>query len=189
MTGEAVSRQGSTGITGLAAAPIAVLVATLADALRARGACIATAESCTGGLIAGACTDLAGSSDWFDRGFVTYSNAAKTELLGVDAGLIASQGAVSEPVACAMAAGALARSPAALTVAVTGVAGPGGGSAAKPVGLVWLAWSWRDAGGAVQVQALQQHFDGDRAAVRQATVVAALQGLLARVPGLPEVAP
>ena len=103
---------------------VARLVLALADALRARGACIATAESCTGGLIAGACTELAGSSDWFDRGFVTYSNAAKTELLGVDAGLIAAQGAVSEPVARAMAAGALARSPAALTVAVTGDLGP-----------------------------------------------------------------
>ena len=164
---------------------VSSLVATLADRLRAQGALIATAESCTGGLIAGACTALAGSSDWFDRGFVTYSNAAKTELLGVDAGLIDSQGAVSEPVARAMAAGALARSPAALSVAVTGVAGPGGGSAAKPVGMVWLAWAWRDAAGAVQTDALLQHFAGDRAAVRQATVVAALQGLLARAPALP----
>ena len=163
---------------------VARLVLALADALRARGACIATAESCTGGLIAGACTELAGSSDWFDRGFVTYSNAAKTELLGVDAGLIAAQGAVSEPVARAMAAGALARSPAALTVAVTGVAGPGGGSVAKPVGTVWLGWAWRDAAGQVQTDALLQQFDGDRAAVRQATVAVALQGLLARVPAL-----
>ena len=111
------------------------LVAALADALRARGLCIATAESCTGGLIAGACTELAGSSDWFDRGFVTYSNEAKAEMLGVDASLIASQGAVSEPVARAMAGGALARSRADLAVAVTGVAGPGGGSAAKSNGL------------------------------------------------------
>jgi nicotinamide-nucleotide amidase len=160
------------------------VLAALADLLRARGARIATAESCTGGLIAGACTDLAGSSDWFDRGFVTYSNAAKTELLGVDAGLIAAQGAVSEPVARAMATGALLRSPAALTVAVTGVAGPGGGSVAKPVGMVWLAWAWRDPAGALQVDALLQHFAGDRAAVRQATVRVALQGLLARVPAL-----
>ena len=164
---------------------VATLVATLADRLRARGALIATAESCTGGLIAGACTELAGSSDWFDRGFVTYSNAAKTELLGVDAGLIDSQGAVSEPVARTMAAGALLRSSAALTVAVTGVAGPGGGSPAKPVGLVWLAWAWRDAAGAVQTEALRQHFDGDRTAVRQATVAVALQGLLSRAPVLP----
>ncbi|MBC7726963.1 MAG: CinA family protein, partial [Microbacteriaceae bacterium] len=107
------------------------LVAALAELLRARGALMATAESCTGGLIAGACTELAGSSDWFDRGFVTYSNAAKAEMLGVDPGLIAAQGAVSEPVARGMARGALARSPAALPVAATGVAGPGGGSAAK----------------------------------------------------------
>jgi nicotinamide-nucleotide amidase len=171
------------------AAQVAAMVATLADALRARGLCIATAESCTGGLIAGACTDLAGSSDWFDRGFVTYSNAAKTDLLGVDASLIARHGAVSEPVARAMAAGALQRSPAALAVAVTGVAGPGGGSVDKPVGLVWLAWAWRDSGGAVQVDALAQHFDGDRAAVRQATVLAALQGLLARVQAWPQATP
>jgi nicotinamide-nucleotide amidase len=158
------------------------LVAALADALRARGLCIATAESCTGGLIAGACTELAGSSDWFDRGFVTYSNEAKAEMLGVDASLIASQGAVSEPVARAMAGGALARSRADLAVAVTGVAGPGGGSAAKPVGTVWLAWAWRAADGAVETDALLQRFAGDRAAVRQATVVCALQGLLDRLP-------
>ena len=126
---------------------IDTLVSRLADALRARGAMVATAESCTGGLIAGACTELAGSSDWFERGVVSYSNAAKTELLGVDAALIAGHGAVSEPVARAMAAGVLARSAAQLSVAVTGVAGPGGGSAAKPVGTVWLAWAWRDAAG------------------------------------------
>ena len=161
------------------------LVAALADLLRARAALMATAESCTGGLIAAACTELAGSSDWFDRGFVTYSNAAKADLLGVDAGLIASQGAVSEAVARAMAAGALARSLAALAVAVTGVAGPGGGSAAKPVGTVWLAWAWRDGAGTVQVDALLQRFDGDRAAVRQATLVVALQGLLVRARALP----
>jgi nicotinamide-nucleotide amidase len=186
MTDVALPTQGGTEPTAQVATLADALVTMLASALRARRACIATAESCTGGLIASACTDLAGSSDWFDRGFVTYSNAAKTELLGVDVGLIAAQGAVSAPVARAMAAGALARSPAALTVAVTGVAGPGGGSLAKPVGLVWLAWAWRDAAGAVQTDALQQHFAGDRAAVRQATVVAALQGLLSRAQALPE---
>ena len=164
------------------AARVATRVATLADALRARGWRIATAESCTGGLIAAACTDLAGSSDWFDRGFVTYSNQAKTEMLGVDAALIADQGAVSEAVALAMAEGALRRSRADLTVAVTGVAGPGGGSAAKPVGTVWLAWAGRAADGSVQSRAWLQRFDGDRAAVRQATVAAALQGLLDRLP-------
>ena len=164
---------------------IDALVAQLADGLRGSRAMMTSAESCTGGLIAGACTDLAGSSDWFERGFVSYSNAAKTELLGVPAALIEAQGAVSEPVARAMAAGALQRSRAQLAVAVTGVAGPGGGSAAKPVGTVWLAWAWRDAAGVEHTEAQRQHFDGDRAAVRRATIVAALQGLITRLPQLP----
>jgi nicotinamide-nucleotide amidase len=148
----------------------------LADVLRARGLMLATAESCTGGLIAGACTDLSGSSDWFERGFVSYSNAAKTELLGVPATLIEAHGAVSEPVARAMAEGAVARSRAQLSVAVTGVAGPTGGSAEKPVGTVWFGWS-------VAGHSHTEHmrFDGDRAAVRQATVRHALAGLLARL--------
>ena len=157
---------------------VPTLVAALADALRQRGQMVATAESCTGGLIAGACTDLAGSSDWFERGFVSYSNAAKTELLGVPADLIAAHGAVSEPVARAMAAGALQRSHAQRSVAVTGVAGPGGGTATKPVGLVWLAWAQRAADGSITTRARAQHFPGDRAAVRQATIACALQGLL-----------
>jgi nicotinamide-nucleotide amidase len=154
------------------------LVAALADTLRQRRQMIATAESCTGGLIAGACTDLAGSSDWFERGFVSYSNAAKAELLGVPAALITAHGAVSEPVALAMAAGALQRSHAQHAVAVTGVAGPGGGTATKPVGLVWLAWAQRMADGSITTRAQAQHFPGDRAAVRQATIACALQGLL-----------
>ena len=158
--------------------PIPTLVAALADALRQRGQMVATAESCTGGLIAGACTELAGSSDWFERGFVSYSNAAKTELLGVPADLIAAHGAVSEPVARAMAANALQRSHAQRSVAVTGVAGPGGGTATKPVGLVWLAWAQRAADGSITTRARAQHFPGDRAAVRQATIACALQGLL-----------
>ena len=162
------------------------LVATLADGLRARGVCLATAESCTGGLIAAACTDLAGSSDWFERGFVTYSNAAKQDLLGVPEALLDAHGAVSEPVALAMAHGALSRAPVALAVAVTGVAGPGGGSAAKPVGLVWLAWAWRGADGRTHSRAQRQLFTGDRRAVRQATVDAALQGLLDLLPQWPE---
>lgn len=149
------------------------LVETLATALRSRGLMLATAESCTGGLIAAACTDLSGSSDWFERGFVTYANAAKTELLGVPNALIDEHGAVSEPVARAMAAGALLHSRAQLSVAVTGVAGPSGGSADKPVGTVWLAWA-TPAG----VTAECHHFAGDRAAVRQATVKQALAGLL-----------
>jgi nicotinamide-nucleotide amidase len=149
------------------------LVAQLAELLRERQWLMASAESCTGGLIAGACTDMAGSSDWFERGFVTYSNAAKTELLGVDAGLIATHGAVSEPVARAMAAGALAHSPAQVSVAVTGVAGPAGGSAEKPVGTVWFGWSVQG-----QLRSERRRFDGDRAAVRAATVHYALQTLI-----------
>ena len=118
--------------------------AALLAACRARGWMLATAESCTGGLIAAALTAIAGSSDVVDRGFVTYSNEAKMELLGVPGPLIAAHGAVSEPVARAMAEGALARSRATITIAVTGVAGPGGGTVAKPVGLVWfgLAAAW-----------------------------------------------
>jgi nicotinamide-nucleotide amidase len=151
-------------------------VAPLADALRARAWRIASAESCTGGLIAAACTALAGSSDWFERGFITYSNAAKSEQLGVDALLIAQQGAVSESVVRAMAEGALLRSPADLVVAVTGIAGPGGGSADKPVGLVWLATARR--GAATQAERLQ--LGGDRAAVRAHTVQIAFERLLLR---------
>lgn len=150
--------------------------APLADALRARGWRLVTAESCTGGLIAATCTALAGSSDWFDRGFVTYSNAAKADQLGVDEGLIAAHGAVSEPVARAMAEGALARSAADLAVAVTGIAGPGGAVPGKPVGTVWLALSVR--GGVTRAECLQ--FGGDRAAVRAQTVAVALQRVLAR---------
>lgn len=148
-------------------------VLALADALRARGWRIATAESCTGGLIAAACTAVAGSSDWFERGFVTYSNAAKTELLGVDPALVAAHGAVSEPVARAMCEGALAKAPVRLAVAVTGIAGPGGAVPGKPVGTVWVGWG---AAGAVQTRLLQ--LQGDRAAVREQTVAFALQALL-----------
>jgi nicotinamide-nucleotide amidase len=149
------------------------LVSELADALRTRGWRMATAESCTGGMIAAACTDLAGSSDWFERGFVTYSNAAKSDLLGVPDSLIDTHGAVSEPVARAMALGAKANAPVELSVAVTGVAGPGGGSVAKPVGTVWLAWCTAEG-----LWAERCLFAGDRAAVRRATVARALQGLL-----------
>lgn len=157
---------------------IPALVAALANVLRQRGQRIATAESCTGGLIAGACTELAGSSDWFERGIVSYSNAAKTELLGVPEAVIAAHGAVSEPVALAMAAGVLQRAHAQRAVAVTGVAGPGGGTATKPVGLVWLAWAQPGPDGTVSTRAQAHHFPGDRAAVRQATIACALQGLL-----------
>lgn len=134
---------------------------------------LATAESCTGGMIAAACTDLAGSSQWFERGFVTYSNAAKTSMLGVDEALIEAQGAVSEPVARAMAQGALAHSSAQVAVAVTGIAGPSGGSLEKPVGTVW--WAWATPNG---IHAECRLLDGDRAAVRQATTHYALQVLV-----------
>lgn len=155
------------------------LVARLAAALESRRAMMATAESCTGGLIAAACTERAGSSLWFERGFVSYSNDAKRELLGVPQVLLEAHGAVSEPVARAMAEGALKHSRARHAVAVTGVAGPGGGSAAKPVGMVWFAWAQRSHGGdALVVRSAMHRFDGDRAAVRAATVDWALRGLL-----------
>ncbi len=149
----------------------------LAVQLQARGWMMATAESCTGGLIAGACTDLSGSSAWIDCGFVTYSNEAKMAMLGVDAGLLRQHGAVSEPVAAAMATGAVARSRAKAAVAVTGVAGPTGGSKDKPVGTVWFCWNVDG-----QLTTERMRFDGDRAAVRSATVQHALQRLLALLP-------
>jgi nicotinamide-nucleotide amidase len=155
---------------------IPALVEALARELKARGLMMTTAESCTGGLIAGACTEISGSSEWFERGFVTYSNAAKSELLGVPMALIDQHGAVSEPVARAMASGAMSHSPAQLAVAVTGVAGPTGGSAEKPVGTVWFGWATPEG-----VFTEHQRFDGDRAAVRQATVQHALSGLLQRL--------
>ena len=134
-----------------------------------------------GTLIAGACTDLRGSSTRFERGFVTYSNQAKTEMLGVDAALITRDGAVSASVARAMVVGALQRAPVRAAVAVTGVAGPTGGTAAKPVGTIWFGWN---VDGVVSTE--MQRFDGDRAAVRAATVVHALAGLLARLAPSPE---
>jgi nicotinamide-nucleotide amidase len=144
-------------------------LAQISSTLLARGWMLATAESCTGGMIAAACTDLAGSSQWFERGFVSYSNAAKTELLGVPAALIAAHGAVSEPVARAMAEGAVQRSAAQVSVAVTGVAGPTGGTPGKPVGTVWFGWC---VNGATHSELM--HFAGDRAAVRTQTVRYAL---------------
>ncbi len=149
------------------------LCAQLALGLAQRGWMMASAESCTGGLIAAACTDLAGSSVWFERGFVTYSNAAKTDMLGVDAQCITEHGAVSEPVARAMALGAVRHSGAPVAVAVTGIAGPSGGSADKPVGTVWFGWA---VGASVHTQL--QVFAGDRAAVRAAAVRHALRGLV-----------
>jgi nicotinamide-nucleotide amidase len=152
-------------------------VLALGEALRRRGWRLATAESCTGGLIAAACTAVAGSSDWFECGYVSYSNAAKTDLLGVDAALISEHGAVSQAVARAMALGALQRARVELSVAVTGIAGPGGATPGKPVGTVWLAVATRDAAGAEQVEAQRLQLDGDRTAVREQTVRLALQRL------------
>ena len=147
----------------------AAAVQALADTLLRRQWMLAAAESCTGGMMAAACTDLAGSSAWLERGFVTYSNAAKTQMLGVDAQLIAAHGAVSEPVARAMAQGALLHSAGQVALAITGVAGPGGGSEAKPVGTVWFAFA-----GPWGVHSEVQHFGGDRAAVRRAAALHAL---------------
>ncbi len=149
------------------------VVGLLADLMLQKGLFLATAESCTGGMMAAACTDLAGSSAWFERGFVSYSNAAKTQMLGVDAALIEQHGAVSEPVARAMAFGAIRHSAAQVSVAVTGVAGPTGGSAAKPVGSVWFGFSV-----AGQLLSEQRCFSGDRAAVRLATVQHAFKRLI-----------
>lgn len=155
------------------------LVLALGQALRARRWRLATAESCTGGLIAAACTAVPGSSDWFERGLVTYSNAAKSELLGVPRAHFEQHGAVSEPVALAMAQGALRVAPVQLAVAVTGIAGPGGAVPGKPVGTVWLAWAV--AGGPAVARC--HGFDGDRAAVRAQAVQAALAGLLSLAEG------
>jgi nicotinamide-nucleotide amidase len=160
-------------MSSLRSGAVADLVVRLAQVLTARGAMLATAESCTGGLIAAACTDLAGSSAWFERGFVTYSNAAKTDMLGVDPTSIERHGAVSEAVARAMVQGAVARSAARFAIAVTGVAGPGGGTPDKPVGTVWFAWSLDG-----RVHSERLCFGGDRAAVRAATVHHALERLL-----------
>ena len=163
----------------------------LVSLCRARGLTVTTAESCTGGLVAAAITAISGSSEMFERGFVTYSNDAKTELLGVPAGLITAVGAVSEAVARSMAEGALIRAKADLAVSVTGIAGPGGGSAAKPVGTVWLGLAWLHAretqeglpaGGDAPLVGCRTeclHLDGDRAAIRAQTVAIALDRLIA----------
>lgn len=151
-----------------------ILAARLGDALKRRRWMLAVAESCTGGGIAHACTAIPGSSEWFDRGFVTYSNRAKTEMLGVPAELIERHGAVSEQVARAMAHGALQHSHAQIALAVTGIAGPTGGSPSKPVGLVWIALA--DTGS--EISALRYRFSGDRAYVRGQSVLAALRQAL-----------
>ena len=149
----------------------------LAAELSRRNQLLATAESCTGGWLAKVCTDRAGSSGWFERGFVTYSNAAKQELLGVEAETLARHGAVSRETVLEMVAGALSRSHAHWALAISGIAGPGGGSAEKPVGTVWFAWGGPDG----WQLAREAQFEGDRDAIRQQAVATALEVLLQRL--------
>ena len=156
-------------------AELYALSGRVGDALKARKLMMAAAESCTGGWIGQAVTMVPGSSKWFDRGFVTYTNEAKQDMLGVSAETLKEFGAVSEQTVREMVAGALTRSRAKIAVAVTGIAGPDGGSPAKPVGTVLLAWGKK--GGSIKAQAIR--FQGDRDAVRRQTVIAALEGLLA----------
>ena len=149
-------------------------VRRLAEALQQEGLMLVTAESCTGGWVAKAATDLPGSSRWFEGGFVTYTNRAKEGMLGVEAGTLQRHGAVSEATVAEMAAGALARSEAQVSLAISGVAGPGGGTADKPVGMVCLGWA--KAGDTPVTRSA--HFEGDREAVRRGAVLAALDGVL-----------
>ena len=154
-------------------AELAALALRLGRTLEARNLRVATAESCTGGWVAKALTDVPGSSQWLEGGVVAYSNAAKSALLGVPAGTIAAHGAVSEPVVRAMAEGARARFGVPLTVAVSGIAGPDGGTPDKPVGTVWFAWA-----SGRETTAVRERFDGDREAVRRLSVAFALGRLL-----------
>jgi nicotinamide-nucleotide amidase len=156
---------------------LAALVEALARELLDRGWKLASAESCTGGWIAKCCTDLSGSSTWFEAGVVSYSNRAKRQLLGVEAGVLEAAGAVSQPVAEQMAAGVKERNGVDAALAVTGIAGPDGGSPQKPVGTVWFAWAL----GANPVESEQVLFSGNREAVRRQSVAHALQGLLDRL--------
>lgn len=157
------------------------LVEALAERLMARGERVAFAESCTGGLLAKLATDLAGSSAWFERSLVTYSNDAKHELLGVPRAVFETDGAVSEACVKAMVEGLMQRSPADWGVAVTGIAGPGGGSPGRPIGTVWIAWARR----AELAQSQCQVFGGDRCAVRTQSALAAVRGLLTRIDAAP----
>jgi len=165
-------------------ARLATLAREVAQGMLEAGRRIVTAESCTGGWLAKCLTDVAGSSQWFERGYVTYSNAAKEQALGVAPEVLTTFGAVSRPAAEQMAAGALHASGAALAVAITGIAGPGGGSADKPVGLVWIALAMRRGDGGVQGRADEHHFGGDRDAIRRASVAAALRMVAAVLPGM-----
>jgi nicotinamide-nucleotide amidase len=149
------------------------LAAQAGEKLKARGARLVTAESCTGGWVSQAATSIAGSSDWFDRGYVCYSNAAKREQLGVAAATLERHGAVSEQTAREMALGALAHVPGTVALAITGVAGPAGGTPAKPVGTVCFAWARQGA-----LRSETRRFEGDRESVRRQSVAHALQGLI-----------
>jgi nicotinamide-nucleotide amidase len=160
-------------VLNLMALDLLVLAERLGHLCQGQDICVTTAESCTGGGVASAITAVAGSSNWFETGYVTYSNAAKRRLLGVSDALLTAQGAVSREVVDAMVAGACRESGAQLGVAISGVAGPGGGSAEKPVGTVWLAWGSADAS-----HAECRHFAGDRQAVREQAVREALIGLI-----------
>ncbi|PMR70562.1 CinA family protein [Halomonas heilongjiangensis] len=159
--------------SSLANLDLTLLAERLGRACRERGVTVTAAESCTGGGVASAITAVPGSSDWFETGYVTYANGAKTRLLGVPEAVLAERGAVSREVVEAMVAGACRDSGAGLGVAISGVAGPGGGSPEKPVGMVWLAW-----GDGEHQQAACRHFPGDRRAVREQAVREALVGLI-----------
>jgi nicotinamide-nucleotide amidase len=163
----------------MAADALTTLATLVGQALKSRSATLAAAESCTGGGIAEAVTRISGSSEWFERGFVTYSNDAKVDMLGVDRSTLTRFGAVSEETAREMAAGALSHSRATHSVSVTGIAGPTGGSPEKPVGTVCFGWAAQGAKPASETR----HFDGDRDAVRRASVIHALQGLLRLLDG------
>jgi len=153
-------------------------ITQLGKQLLANDQMIATAESCTGGLVAAAITSVAGSSSWFDRGFVTYSNEAKQEMLGIQADTLSEFGAVSEETAREMAAGALLLSYAQISVSITGIAGPDGGTDDKPVGTIWFAWSIKTDGLEIETQTKKESFIGDRNSIRQQAVVTALEGLI-----------
>ena len=154
------------------------LAQAVGDRLQARAETLVTAESCTGGWIAKACTDVAGSSRWFQGGVVAYSNHLKVAFLDVPEGLLERHGAVSEQVVRAMAAGALTRTGSTVAVAVSGVAGPDGGTADKPAGTVWLAWAWREQDGSLRTETRRELYPGGRDEVRRWTVRCALERLL-----------
>jgi nicotinamide-nucleotide amidase len=159
-------------------APLA-LAAELGIALKAHGLMLTLAESCTGGMVAQTITEVAGSSAWFDRGFVTYSNAAKTEMLGVSTETLEKFGAVSEQTAVEMASGALLHSHAHISASITGIAGPSGGSVEKPVGLVWFAWAIKTMPNCkLQTVSSKHYFDGNRQQIRQQASMTCMQGLL-----------